>query len=453
MKNLILLIVIILYSLNIYAQCECTDCPLDIEEETTQSSFLDISGATNPELGVNGQALCMVCLNLTQDAMEELDINLIAPDGSSVALTVNDVIGFGQSIFFEICFVPCSQSADPDAGFADVFDTSNDWQDFTTYDGTYYPQEGCLEDLTGDINGEWELEITDVLFAENGELFDWYLVFSDDTGLGCANSGECSESICSAEGGELNVDPIILCEGDSGLDIDIAPSFPNNNEPPVPEFDYTWIIVDADTDVIEDINPETDLTSYPPGNYLICGLSFLSDDESQIPTPNGSLTVDDINDDIDDEDYCADISDDCVEVTIGSVVTPPDFDGPLVVCADEIATYTILDYDPSFTYFVSFTGAVSFFSGSDDVYEIAWTDGPAQICAIIVSPCGNEETCIDVEISGAPEELEIVGNLDPCPGATEIYTFEPAPNSGESYVINVTGGTITNTISIKIQKL
>ena len=447
MKNLILLIVIILYSLNIYAQCECTDCPLDIEEETTQSSFLDISGATNPELGVNGQALCMVCLNLTQDAMEELDINLIAPDGSSVALTVNDVIGFGQSIFFEICFVPCSQSADPDAGFADVFDTSNDWQDFTTYDGTYYPQEGCLEDLTGDINGEWELEITDVLFAENGELFDWYLVFSDDTGLGCANSGECSESICSAEGGELNVDPIILCEGDSGLDIDIAPSFPNNNEPPVPEFDYTWIIVDADTDVIEDINPETDLTSYPPGNYLICGLSFLSDDESQIPTPNGSLTVDDINDDIDDEDYCADISDDCVEVTIGSVVTPPDFDGPLVVCADEIATYTILDYDPSFTYFVSFTGAVSFFSGSDDVYEIAWTDGPAQICAIIVSPCGNEETCIDVEISGAPEELEIVGNLDPCPGATEIYTFEPAPNSGESYVINVTGGTITNTIS------
>ena len=69
-----------------------------------------------------------------------------------------------KTFSFEICFVPCSQSADPDAGFADVFDTSNPWQDNTTYDGTYYPQEGCLEDLTGSVNGEWELEITDVLF-------------------------------------------------------------------------------------------------------------------------------------------------------------------------------------------------------------------------------------------------------------------------------------------------
>ena len=103
MKHYALFLLLISH-FQLIGQCECTDCPIDIEEETTQSSFMEITGSTNDELGVSGQALCMVCLNLTQDAMEELDINLIAPDGSSVALTVNNVIGFGENIFFRNMF-------------------------------------------------------------------------------------------------------------------------------------------------------------------------------------------------------------------------------------------------------------------------------------------------------------------------------------------------------------
>ena len=162
-----------------------------------------------------------------------------------------------------------------------------------------------------------------------------------------------------------------------------------------------------------------------------------------IPTPDGSLTVDDIEDDIDDEDYCADLSDDCMEVTIDPIVTEPDFDGPTEVCIDEVNTYTILDYDPSINYIVNFTGDVSFFSGDEDTYEIAWTSGPAEICVVIESICGDVETCIEVDLESF-EDIEIIGEFEPCPGSIETYEFEPEPGPGESYNVTVTGGTIIN---------
>ena len=423
-----------------------------VPSNTTQSSELDISGATNDILGSGGQQVCKVCIELEHDAIDEIDMILIAPDGSSVELISETGLSSGQDLLFEICFVSCDQPADPDSGHAAVFDSSEDWGSNANYDGTYYPSMGCLEDLTGEVNGEWEIEITDFVGLDDGTLLDWYIVFADDAGLNCANADECDINInCLAEGGELNQSPLLACEGDSELNVDIEPSFPGNNEPPMPDFDYSWIIVNADTDVIEDISSSSDLTSYPPGSYLICGLSYLVNDEPLIPTPDGSLTVDDIDDDIDDEEYCADLSNDCMEITIDPVVTEPDFDGPTEVCPDEISTYTILDYDPSILYLVTFTGDVSSFSGNDDTYEIAWTSGPAQICAVIESACGDVETCIEVDIIESPEDIEIIGELEPCPGRIETYTFEPEAGSGESYDVTVSGGTIVDQSDSSVQ--
>ncbi|MBT8231465.1 MAG: gliding motility-associated C-terminal domain-containing protein [Bacteroidia bacterium] len=427
----------------VISQCECTDCSIFLPSQQTVASQLDISGATNNTLGSGGQYVCQVCIEMNHDAIDEIDMILIAPDGSSVDLILNTGLSSSQDMTFEICFVSCDQTANPDSGFSAVFDSSEPWQSGQTYDGTYYPSDGCLEDLTGDVNGEWELEVTDHVFLDDGTLFDWYLVFTDDSGIGCANAGDCDVDVsCLAEGGELATSPIELCEGDPGLNIDIDPEFPNNNEPPTADFDYSWVIVNADTDVIEDISSGSDLTGYEPGNYLLCGFSFFINDEPLIPTPDGSLTVDDIQDDIDDEVYCADFSDDCVEISIDEMYLPPDFDGPLEVCADEVNQYTILDYDPDIEYLITFTGSITFFSGSEDVYDIAWNAGPAQICVIIESACGDVETCIDVDIINSPTDLEIIGDLEPCPGATENYTFEPEAGPGESYQVTISSGTI-----------
>ena len=446
MKRLCILLIILSIPYITFSQCECTDCSIAIPSNTTQSSFLDISGATNNTLGQNGQQVCQICIELFHDAIEEFNMELIAPDGSSVDLMIDSGISVNDGITFNICFVSCDQSADPDAGFPAVFDTGAGWADGETYEGVYYPTNGCLEDdLSGSVNGEWELQMTDNVGLDDGILNDWYLVFTDDSGLNCANGDQCDISVsCIAEGGELTSEAFLFCEGDSGLQIDENPDFPNGNEPPTSEYTYTYLIVNADNGIIEDINENTDLTAYPPGNYEICGLSFLNEDETLIPDADGSLTAADIQDDIDNEEYCADLSDNCFSVIIEEAPEAPDFVGPATACPDELVTYEILNYDPNQSYFYIINGSFAgFIESSPGVVEITWLSGPSELCAVVESSCGDIATCVTTDIVDQPE-IEIIGNLTPCPGSTEVYEFQPVPGSGESYNYTVTGGTITN---------
>ncbi|NNE27571.1 MAG: hypothetical protein HKN09_12075, partial [Saprospiraceae bacterium] len=108
--------------------------------------------------------------------------------------------------------------------------------------------------------------------------------------------------------------------------------------------------------------------------------------------------------------------------------------------------YEILDYDPNLNYLIFIqSGSFSLFQGSDGVYEVIWNAGvPGAICAILESSCGDEETCLDITVNDSGVNLEINGNLNPCPGDIETYTFSPSPGPGESYIVNVTNGTIIN---------
>ena len=444
LRKILFCVFLTLVYTQVYTQCECTDCTVNLPTSGAASSTIEISGATNSTLGSNGQQLCQICIDMNHDAVQELDVTLIAPNGSSVELILDTGLAINDDITFIICWVSCDQSASPDSGFPDIFDSGAGWQAGETYSGSYYPANGCLEDLTGDVNGDWELDFFDNVGGDGGFLFDWYLVFADDTGAGCANAGDCgSGPSCLAEGGELNADDIEACEGDSELMIDEDPSFPNGNEPPDADYVYTYIITDVNGVVI-DINTTTDLTAYAPGEYVICGLSYLITDGPLIPSPDGSLEIDDIQDDIDDDLYCADISDECITVIIEEAVEAPDFDGPLDVCAGELVVYEILDYDPNLNYIVSIqSGSFSLFDGSEDEFEVIWESGPGVICTIIESACGDEETCLDVNVT-EPEELEIMGEFNPCPGDTESYTFTPSPEAGESYIVNVINGTVIN---------
>lgn len=455
MKKILALFYILLSFHHLDAQCECTDCPITIPNVATVSSFMDISGANNNSLGVNGQELCLLCIELVYDAIQELDMVLISPSGDEIELMVNTGLAVNDNITFEICFVSCNESANPDSGFPAVFDTDAGYQPNGFYDGTYYPAVGCFEDLTGSVNGTWELEMTDNVILDNGDLLDWYMVFADDSGLGCANAGECGNSVsCLADGGSLPGPATINeCEGDTNLDIDISPTWPGN-PPPAADYDYTFIILDADTEIIEDITMDTDLTSYAPGTYQICGLSYLSDDASDIPSPDGSLEIGDIEDDIDDEAYCADLSMNCIEIIIDEVVSPPNFVGPLVVCAGEIEEWEITDYDPNLNYTITISsGSFSQFIFVDGIVTVQWTSGPGNMCANVISACGTQSTCLTIDVTSITPDYEILGNFELCPGETENYIIDPDPPSGASYIYSVTGGTIVNqgTSNVEIQ--
>ena len=428
------------------SQCECTDCPVTIPNNDTESSFLDISGATNNTLGQSGQELCLLCIELVYDAIQELDMVLIAPSGDEIDLMINTGLAVNDNITFEICFVPCNSSANPDSGFPAVFDTDAGYLPNNTYDGTYYPAMGCFEDLTGSVNGTWELEMTDNVFADNGDLLDWYMVFTDDSGLDCANADECSTAVsCLADGGFLNGPAFITeCEGDPSLDLDLPPTYNGGSGPPAADYDYTYVIADANTDIVEDITMDTDLTGYPPGAYQICGLSYLIDDEPLLPTADGSLEVSDIEDDIDDGSYCADLSSGCTIVVIEPLVTAPTVAGPLEVCAGVPVTWEITDYDPSLNYLISIgAGSFSFFTFVDNIVTVEFISGPGEICFIINSVCGDEETCLTIDVLPNIPEYEILGDFEVCPGDVVTYDIDPDPGTGEQYIYTVTGGVIT----------
>ncbi len=443
MVRLILFIAFSFQAALLIAQCDCQDCSIVVPSNGSAISSMGISGAVNPTLGSNGQQVCQICLELLSDAIPEFNATIIAPDGSSIDLILETGIGVGQNISFDICFLSCDQGASPDGGFPAQFDSGAGYVDNGSYFGTYYPADGnCLEQLSGPVDGTWQLLMTDNVFADETTLLFWTIGFADDSGLGCSNPGFCvpPPPFCVAEGGELSLSPIALCQGDPGLSFSAPPSFPNGNRPPASDFDYTYIIADAATGNVIDINMTTDLTSYPPGDYQVCGLSYLINDAGLLPGPG--VTLSDIQGDIDAGTYCADISDVCVDVTIFPQVIQPTIIGPIEICAGVLVEYVIGDYNPSFDYIVSITsGGFATFFVTDDIITIEWISGPGLICILVNEPCAPPESCINVDVR-EPEPLDIMGDFMVCPGEIRDYTFSPSPGFDQSYSVTVTDGTI-----------
>jgi subtilisin-like proprotein convertase family protein len=130
-----------------------TDTPLLIPDQGTATSTLDIGGSGAIE-DLNVQ------VNISHDWDSELDVYLIAPDETRVEL-FTDVGGskddFSDTILDDQAPVSITQGEAP-------------------FTGSYRP-EGALDDLIGkDIQGEWQLEITDDSWYGSGTLNSWSLM-------------------------------------------------------------------------------------------------------------------------------------------------------------------------------------------------------------------------------------------------------------------------------------
>ena len=241
-------------------QCECTNCPLFIPSNDSRTSIINISGATNNTLGTNGQSLCRVCLDFNTDAIKELRMDLTAPDGSTVNLMDQSGINVNADMVFNICFVSCGFTASPDPTHAAVFDTDDNWPADAMFNGSYYPFQGCLEDLTGSVNGNWTLTAEDDTFFDETTIVNWYLIFEDDDGIGCANSASCIET-CEPDAGMISLNNAEVCPTEI-INISVSNY---NQDPPYAEY---ILIVDSDGNIVDIAQSDNyDFTSNQCGTF------------------------------------------------------------------------------------------------------------------------------------------------------------------------------------------
>ena len=122
-----------------------------IPDEDTLTSILAVD-----DVGVIGDV--NVKVNISHDWVSELDVYLIAPDGTRVEL-FTDVGGskddFNDTVLDDEALLSITEGSAP-------------------FTGSYQP-EGILGDLTGkEIQGEWKLEITDDSWFGSGILNSWF---------------------------------------------------------------------------------------------------------------------------------------------------------------------------------------------------------------------------------------------------------------------------------------
>ena len=295
--------------------CECTNCSGPITPNTTDTYVINISGASNNSLGNSNQGVCGVFLDFNANHVFSLVITLTSPSGQTVTLVGPYDNSGGNTIFgfWDISFLACSETVMPDQS---PIPYNNQWTNLqlwgsSNYTGSYYPYIGCLEDFnTGPVNGNWTLTVQNG-FANNnsntGNFSGFSLLFCDDNGTGCGNS-------CSADAGDLSgVNDIAICENDN-FNGNISPFYGVGGQPSN-QYSYDYIISQNGAITSYETNP--DFPTYAVGTYEVCGLSFLTDDAGNIPSPNGSLSVADLENQLNNSPpFCGDISDDCFMVEI-----------------------------------------------------------------------------------------------------------------------------------------
>ncbi|MBL7803697.1 MAG: proprotein convertase P-domain-containing protein [Saprospiraceae bacterium] len=323
--------------------CDCTNCPQFMPDGFTGTFTINVQNASNPTLGQNGQGVCGVVLNFDHEYLGDLSITLTSPSGQTVTL-VGPIGFFGPTdgTTWNVTFLPCGDSPNPDPGFTANWNNNQAWGLFGNYSGSYYPNNGCLENFTGPVNGTWSLTVTDGQAVDVGNFYDYEIIFCDPSGIDCFS--------CAANAGNLLQPDVIACEGSNNLNLDLPPSYPAGvDPPPSPEYSYTYVIAGTGG-IIQAYEPVPDLTAYPPGQYTICGMSYLTAQEGDIPTPNGSLTIQQLTTQLNSSapPFCGKITTNCVNVTINPA--PQDLEEFVEVCAPQCYVFYNQTYCQSGTF-------------------------------------------------------------------------------------------------------
>ena len=291
----------------IESQWCCLDSTLQILDESTVSLRLLISGALNNNLASPDQGLCGVRIKFEHQFIGDLTVDLISPSGQRVRL-IGPIGNSGNSSFSKwfVSFVPCTSPAIPDPGFKKKWDNIQSWGILGKfYSGTYHPQNGCLEDFNlGSVDGLWTLSVSDDQKFYQGKIESFCLLFCDQSGINCED--------CSPNGGLFGNTILDYCLGDSRLSIIDTVLFPVF----VPDTSYSYKYIISQNDTILDLMDKPDLGSYPVGDYLVCGVSFLRSDSFKLPVVGQQVSVFRSDLVLNQNGFCAELSKNCLQISI-----------------------------------------------------------------------------------------------------------------------------------------
>ncbi len=368
-----------------YSQsCECTNCGVVAPANTVTDFEFEVMGATNNDLTDPDQGVCGVYIEFAPDHIWTLEMTLIAPSGQRLTLIgpPNNGGFFSGSLTWGITFLPCGEPVDPDPGFTPQWNNNQSWTIGSAYQGSYYPFAGCLEDfMAGDVNGIWTLSVNNTSFFNVATIHDFKLIFCDQDGLDCFP--------CDANAGSLKlIDDVVACPGDPSLALSLRPEYGSDPEPDPAEYGYTFIV--AQNDTIIDYDSAPDLQGYASGRYTICGMSYLLEDASGIPSPDGSLTVSEVVDDFSAlfPPFCGAITEDCLNVWIIELDTTYLAD---TICVDGVYDYGGERFDSTGTYIVELTSTNS---ACDSIVSLNLTVLDSIQVTVYDSICRGEEYCV-----------------------------------------------------------
>lgn len=287
------------------AQCSFPN-NIPIHDDSVSVNSINISGAVNDDLATNG--ICGIAITFRHNIIGDVQIKLVSPFGQEVILIgpTAPLSNLTTFTLWDIFFTPCSNSASPDFPFSPIFNNLQLWGQLAQYNGTYYPNDGCLEDFNlGTINGIWQLIVSDVNQFDEGIIESFELFFCDDTGIDCAS--------CDAAAGQIINQDLVACRGDSALGMPIQVIFPRGISDTT---EYTnEFVVFNDTSLYEyTVNPNPRF--YPTGNYTICNLDVKSSQLTLLPQQGELINAQQYVLELNQSGACADIGDSCFVIQI-----------------------------------------------------------------------------------------------------------------------------------------
>lgn len=321
------------------SQCSVAD-PTPIPDNDFITLGFNVSGLTNANLASPLQGICGVEINFDHVYLGDLTITLISPAGTSVQLVgpTTNTTGYTHFTTWEISFVPCGTTANPDAGYSSTWSNDQVWNEFVTYSGSYYPANGCLEDFNvGSANGQWLIIVQDHDFLEIGNLLSLTLLFCDPAGLNCSE--------CIPNAGVLSPASFDRCLGDHILSSEISVDF-GNNIPSPQHYGYEYLLVSGNTILQHGISFSAAL---PAGTYNLCGFSYLWDDSTNVNALLAAGDLSGLQQDIISGTICGKVSNACIPVQINA---PPDtviIDSDL--CQGEVFSFGGQDYATTGTFY------------------------------------------------------------------------------------------------------
>ena len=312
MKRILLLWLLLCGAVWAFAQpCGLNDTLL-LNPNSNPTFDYEVFNIFNDDLSNADQGICGIEIYFLHQFVDNLVIVVTSPAGQTVTLTgpnTDEQFSFTPAARWRITFVSCADAAQPDFGYLPAWDNNqpNNFVAGGLYTGSYYPYQGCLEDFnTGTVNGTWSIEVMNDPSPYPGAILSFRLLFCDDRGLDC----------CFAASGNLSSDDDVLtCVGDSSLVFEVDPIF-NGTPPDSNEYGYTYLI--AEDSILLEYDSMPDLSTYPPGLYQICGLSYQREDLDSFPNPDGIITIDSIQTNLDGLEpiFCGEVTDTCIWVEI-----------------------------------------------------------------------------------------------------------------------------------------